>query len=153
VTTSGKTCPGCRRHKPVTQFWKNANRPDGLQHLCKQCLVAVQKRTPEEKARLRAARDAATAERRRLVQLDRDARRAAREALRRENRERRRPKPAPPEPVPPDCRRCTRCRKVKRLSAFPPSALYPTMPGGLCATCFPVVRPAIAFVGTRTENP
>ncbi len=37
MVTNEKICPKCKRNLPLTEFYKNATLPDGLQSFCKQC--------------------------------------------------------------------------------------------------------------------
>ena len=36
-TVETKVCPRCGRELPVTKFYKNKSRPDGLSSYCKEC--------------------------------------------------------------------------------------------------------------------
>lgn len=46
-----KRCPDCGVEKPVTEFSRNAARPDGLQFYCKSCLSIRSARTYRERQR------------------------------------------------------------------------------------------------------
>jgi len=41
-----KVCPGCKKHKPISEFYKVRTRKDGLSHKCKKCLY-TKTRSPE----------------------------------------------------------------------------------------------------------
>ena len=32
-----KACSRCKQSKPLTEFWKDRSKPDGRQHVCKEC--------------------------------------------------------------------------------------------------------------------
>lgn len=55
-----KTCPGCKQTKPQTEYHKNKNRRDGLNHTCKICacerVAKSKKNHPERMARVAAER-------------------------------------------------------------------------------------------------
>lgn len=46
-TTTKKWCPKCERNLPLTEFFANRHKPDGLQGYCKQCWMAYTKAREE----------------------------------------------------------------------------------------------------------
>lgn len=44
-----KKCPGCQEIKPISEFYKNNSRKDGLQTLCKNCSLKAVKKSKEIK--------------------------------------------------------------------------------------------------------
>jgi len=39
-----KMCCACSRWRPLSEFWRDRRRPDGLQCACKRCRRAIQRR-------------------------------------------------------------------------------------------------------------
>lgn len=64
-----KTCKGCGRSKPCTDFWHDRSRSDGLCRLCKDCSLA-QAGAWREKNRERHLANAARANRRRVYGIE-----------------------------------------------------------------------------------
>ena len=48
--TNSKRCSACKQTLPVGEFWRLASSKDGLQALCKPCLLAAQRASDERKA-------------------------------------------------------------------------------------------------------
>jgi hypothetical protein len=43
-----KQCTGCKKKKPLSEFYKNKSRPDNRQAKCKECELEIKRKKAKE---------------------------------------------------------------------------------------------------------